>query len=507
MQLHWDGNNCSRGRAQPERRLRHRRHADHDRSRQVLRMADWLWDRRKPPVSPQSASTRRWPPGASRSTASTAGPATATAKPPFRGDGRRRQGRAGDADRARSAPTAGGSIPTPRSWPRRRARSTPASRGGRRGLPAYSRTSASQRRRRRRVPRAARQCYPARFRHFRKTDGYANMPLDGLWLRAPYLHNGSVPEPARAARAGDAGAGALLHRLRRLRLRTTSVSSRTGRRRGGAAAGSSTRACAATATRATRARYGTQLGPQREERPDRVPEDVLSGAKWRHERQSARSARLPWTTTRRARASSRCRLGIFAWYKFFREVDQPAWITGDPETNFLYGSIGAESRGRHPVLDRRRAAAHLRRALCPGPAATPRSACRGRKAGSSRSASPRRRSASIASPSTARSATRRSTALSRTQTPTIVAAGGSNTADIQGLLDFFSKAANDPRFNADTILTEIDLAYPLELGSTACSTSSCSSRSTRKRLDRSRASEFAWTAPAGRAGARVATRR
>src|SRR5690606_22295801 len=24
-------------------------------------------------------------------------------------------------------------------------------------------------------------------------DGYVNMPLDGLWLRAPYLHNGSVP--------------------------------------------------------------------------------------------------------------------------------------------------------------------------------------------------------------------------------------------------------------------------------------------------------------------------
>ncbi|MBL4907804.1 MAG: hypothetical protein JKX94_10165 [Sneathiella sp.] len=32
-----------------------------------------------------------------------------------------------------------------------------------------------------------------RFKHFRKTWGYANMPLDGLWLRAPYLHNGSVP--------------------------------------------------------------------------------------------------------------------------------------------------------------------------------------------------------------------------------------------------------------------------------------------------------------------------
>jgi mono/diheme cytochrome c family protein len=31
------------------------------------------------------------------------------------------------------------------------------------------------------------------FKCFRKTDGYANQPLDGLWLKAPYLHNGSVP--------------------------------------------------------------------------------------------------------------------------------------------------------------------------------------------------------------------------------------------------------------------------------------------------------------------------
>lgn len=35
---------------------------------------------------------------------------------------------------------------------------------------------------------------PWRFTHFRKTNGYANAPLDGLWLRAPYLHNGSVPD-------------------------------------------------------------------------------------------------------------------------------------------------------------------------------------------------------------------------------------------------------------------------------------------------------------------------
>lgn len=35
--------------------------------------------------------------------------------------------------------------------------------------------------------------YPWDFKDFRKTSGYVAQPLDGVWLRAPYLHNGSVP--------------------------------------------------------------------------------------------------------------------------------------------------------------------------------------------------------------------------------------------------------------------------------------------------------------------------
>ena len=35
--------------------------------------------------------------------------------------------------------------------------------------------------------------YPFKFNNLRKTDGYLSVALDGLWLRAPYLHNGSVP--------------------------------------------------------------------------------------------------------------------------------------------------------------------------------------------------------------------------------------------------------------------------------------------------------------------------
>lgn len=55
---------------------------------------------------------------------------------------------------------------------------------------------------------------PWAFTHFSKTDGYANLPLDGVWARAPYLHNGSVPSlwdlltpaeqrPAVFTRGGD----------------------------------------------------------------------------------------------------------------------------------------------------------------------------------------------------------------------------------------------------------------------------------------------------------------
>ena len=53
---------------------------------------------------------------------------------------------------------------------------------------------------------------PWKFSHFRKTNGYAGMPLDGIWLRAPYLHNGSVPT-LRALLLLDAATGDVLPRL------------------------------------------------------------------------------------------------------------------------------------------------------------------------------------------------------------------------------------------------------------------------------------------------------
>jgi hypothetical protein len=34
---------------------------------------------------------------------------------------------------------------------------------------------------------------PFEFPGLRDSDGFVNLPLSGLWLRGPYLHNGSVP--------------------------------------------------------------------------------------------------------------------------------------------------------------------------------------------------------------------------------------------------------------------------------------------------------------------------
>jgi len=35
-------------------------------------------------------------------------------------------------------------------------------------------------------------------------------------------------------------------------------------------------------------------------------------------------------------------VAISAWANLGRELPQPAWITADPRSNFLYGSVGAE---------------------------------------------------------------------------------------------------------------------------------------------------------------------
>jgi mono/diheme cytochrome c family protein len=153
-------------------------------------------------------------------------------------------------------------------------------------------------------------------------------------------------------------------------------------------------------------------------------------------------------------------IGVYGWYKFFREVPQPKSITGNPETNFLYGSIGAESQAGMPywilvVLPR------IFDDLLPGPGGyaslgLPWEEGKELPAGFSKKTVGFDR---VGFNCALCHATRYR--IDPTASPVIVAAGGSNTSDIQGLLEFFSKAANDSRFGSETIMTQIDMAYPL----------------------------------------------
>jgi mono/diheme cytochrome c family protein len=153
-------------------------------------------------------------------------------------------------------------------------------------------------------------------------------------------------------------------------------------------------------------------------------------------------------------------VAYFAWYNFFRELPQPAWITEDPEMNFLYGSIGGEASAGFPywlivVLPR------IFGEYIPAPGGyaafgLPWEEGRELPVGFSKKTVGFDRvgfNCAICHATQYR--------ITENETPTIVAGGGSHTTDVQGLLEFLSRCAEDERFNADTILNEIDLTYRL----------------------------------------------
>lgn len=179
MQLHWDGNNT----AVNERNLSAgfgtgATPTTLDKEK-ILRTAAYLWDQAKPPAFPEDRIRRELVTEGAVIYRADCWSCHGNRQPPFReeGDGSL-VGKVTPiqyigTDRARldsytsELAAAQNSLYAGFPADEARCRENPADAGG---------------------------CYPARFSHFRKTNGYANMPLDGLWLRAPYLHNGSVPD-------------------------------------------------------------------------------------------------------------------------------------------------------------------------------------------------------------------------------------------------------------------------------------------------------------------------
>src|SRR6266568_4446095 len=152
--------------------------------------------------------------------------------------------------------------------------------------------------------------------------------------------------------------------------------------------------------------------------------------------------------------------GIMYWYKFYRDLPQPAWIAATARDNFLYGSTGAERDAGIPywiwlVLPR----------IFPeyqpypgGYVAFGMTWEEGKEmpAGFSKKTVGYVRVA--ANCALCHAASYRS---SPDATPEVVAAVPGHTIDLQPLLTFLKQCAQDPRFNASELLAEIDMTTEL----------------------------------------------
>jgi mono/diheme cytochrome c family protein len=152
--------------------------------------------------------------------------------------------------------------------------------------------------------------------------------------------------------------------------------------------------------------------------------------------------------------------GGFTWYKFFREEPEPVWA--NQSERFKYGSIGAEATRGIPfyiwlVLPR------LFPEYVPGPG--------GYKAfglvweeGHEMPAGFTKRV--IGFPRVANNCAICHTGTWRSkegETPHVIVGAPSHTTDVQGLLRFLTKCGQDPRFNATTLLAEIDRETKLSI--------------------------------------------
>jgi hypothetical protein len=154
--------------------------------------------------------------------------------------------------------------------------------------------------------------------------------------------------------------------------------------------------------------------------------------------------------------------GLAVWYKLYRDVPQPSWITADQRAAFLYGSVGAERTAGIPywvwlVLPR----------ICPehlpgqgGYVALGRPWEEGKEM-----------PAGFAKKTVGYVRVGGNCALCHAvsshpgpnEVPVVVIAGPGQAADLQPLQTFLAQCAQDPHFNADDILSEIDMATKLSI--------------------------------------------
>jgi len=154
--------------------------------------------------------------------------------------------------------------------------------------------------------------------------------------------------------------------------------------------------------------------------------------------------------------------GIIGWQKFFREEPQPSWVTSTPEMRFKYGSIGAEHDAGIPywifyVLPR------MFPEKLPGPGGY---ASLGVAWEQGQELPIGFTKKVIGFPRVANNCASCHTAsyrVSANSNPVFVPTGPNHTLNLEAFFRFVVDCAKDPRFNANEIMSEINLVYKLPL--------------------------------------------
>jgi hypothetical protein len=152
--------------------------------------------------------------------------------------------------------------------------------------------------------------------------------------------------------------------------------------------------------------------------------------------------------------------GIATWYKMFREVPQPGWITADQRDNFLYGSTGAEDTAGVAywiwlVLPR------IFPEYMPGPGGYAALGFSWEETNEMPVGFSKKTVGYVRVAGNCAICHAYSRPNGPDDAPTVFAVGPGHTAEVEKLLLFFKKCAQDPRFNADNILGEVYMATKL----------------------------------------------
>jgi hypothetical protein len=153
-------------------------------------------------------------------------------------------------------------------------------------------------------------------------------------------------------------------------------------------------------------------------------------------------------------------IGITVWYRFYRDVPQPQWITADQRNDFLYGAVGAEDTPGLPywiwlALPR------MFPEYMPGPGGYASLGISWEEGREMPVGFAKKTVGYVRVTGNCALCHATSHSAGPDDVPRVVIAAPGHTTNIQGLLAFFAQCAQDTRFNADEILAEVNTATKL----------------------------------------------